>query len=137
MAIYIPEASRLNLVLRMLNAATVRYKLYTNTPTYTDDTLTASAFTEMGAVLSYADKTVVAPTGWSGTTPAAATPASAVATALTWTFTAGTLVNVQGYFVTDSAGTTLLWYEPFSAPKPVQYGGDQIVIVPTVTLDHA
>lgn len=134
MAIIVPAASENNLANFLLGVTVPGnqlLKLYINAVTPTDDTLLAAGFTEM-STLGYAAKTLTK-TSWvvaqSGALVAAGTYA-----VQTWTFTAGTLVNVKGYFVVDATSGLLLWFEPFPVAKDVQNTGDQIIITPTFTL---
>lgn len=104
-------------------------KLYTNNVTISDAD-TASTYTEM-STLGYAPKTL-AKGSW--TVAQNGGVAQASQPSQTWTFTAGTGVTVYGYFVVDATTGTLLWSEPFSSPKVIQYTGDQIIITPVITL---
>ena len=135
--IYIPEASRVALVLRLLNTNALDVKLYTAmSGALGDDTQVAGSFTEM-STMGYAAKAIAATTGWSAATPAANVPVAGAAAQQTWTFTGGTLVNVLGYYVTDHSSGALQWFEPFASAKPIQNNGDQIIITPTFTLYRA
>ena len=134
MAVIVPAASENNL-LNFLLGVTVPgnqiMKLYVNNVTSTDDTLLAAGFTEM-STLGYVSKSLTK-TSWvvaqSGALVAAGTYAQQ-----TWTFTAGTLVTVYGYYVVDTTSGLLLWFEAFTASKAIQNNGDQIIITPTLTL---
>lgn len=120
-------------------AGNLKLKLYTNnyTPTHTD---TVAAFTEMGAVQSYVEKTL-APASWNagaagaGSGTSLANKASITYAQQTWTADGtGGAQTVYGYFITDNAGTTLIGAEKFAAPVTFATAGDTIKIDPKLTL---
>jgi microcystin-dependent protein len=47
----------------------------------------------------------------------------------------GTAELVRGYYVLDVNSSTLQWFEQFDAPLSVEFDGDRIEIVPTLTAD--
>lgn len=50
-------------------------------------------------------------------------------------FSVGTGATVEGYFITDSGGTILLWAEKFSdGPYTIPTGGGSIFITPKIQL---
>jgi len=104
-------------------------KLYVNDVTPADGD-TAASYTEM-STLGYADKAL---TKASWVVAQNAGVAEGSYAAQTWTFSAGTAVTVYGYFLVDSTTGVLLWSERFGAGKVVQFGGDQIIITPKITL---
>ena len=53
------------------------------------------------------------------------------------TFSFGGTATVYGYYVTDSAGTTLLWAERFSAAASFGASGGTINVTPKFTGDSA
>lgn len=120
-------------------AATLKLKLYTNnvTPGHTD---TAATYTEMGAVQGYTEKSLTT-SGWNAGTAGTGTGTSTSNKASIeypqQTFTAdgtGAAQTVYGYFITDSAGTTLVCAEKFSTPQTYASSGDAIKITPKITL---
>lgn len=95
------------------------------------DAHTAASYTEM-STLGYASKTLTK-TSWTTVAGADGAVATSTYATQTWTFTAGTPVTVYGYYITDTTSGLLLWAEAFASGKVVQYTGDQIIIVPTIT----
>lgn len=131
MAIFIPSAGENKLVEFALGYSTPGnqlLKLYTNNVTPAD-TDTAATYTEM-TTLGYAAKTLTK-TSWSVAQSGGV--ATATYAAQTWTFTAGAAVTVYGYFVVDATSGVILWSEPFTSGKIIQYTGDQIIITPVFT----
>jgi hypothetical protein len=131
MALFIPSAGENKLTEFALGYSTPGnqlLKLYTNNVTPAD-TDTAATYTEM-ATLGYAAKTLTK-TSWSVAQSSGV--ATATYAAQTWTFTAGTAVTVYGYFVVDATSGVILWSEPFTSGKIIQYTGDQIIITPVFT----
>ena len=54
------------------------------------------------------------------------------------TFTMSSALTAYGYYVTNSAGTKLIWAERFTAPPyTLPAGGGTIKITPNFTLNHA
>jgi hypothetical protein len=135
--IIIPNASEVDCLKFMLGFSSPSNQilgLFVNNVT-PDDTFVLANLTEM-STLSYASKTLTMGS-WSVAAGSAGNPAVATYAVQTWTFTAGTLVNVYGYFVKDTSSGRLLWVELFASPKPIQNTGDQIIITPTMTLKHS
>lgn len=135
MALFTPSASKVTLAQFMLGAATPAnqlLKLFTNnvTPALAH---VAADYTEMtsGQNSAYSAKTL---NKASWTVTFGGSTGSAVQSTQTWTFAAGTPTTVYGYFITDSGSGLLLWAETFTIPKVVQFAGDQIIIIPTITL---
>jgi hypothetical protein len=57
--------------------------------------------------------------------------ATASYAAQTFTFTSGTAFSAYGYFLTNSAGTTVIWAERFSdGPYAIPAGGGTISVTP-------
>jgi hypothetical protein len=136
MTIIIPNASEVDLLKFMLGVASPSNQiigLFVNNVT-PDDTFVLAGLTEM-STLGYASKSLTM-ASWTVSAGTAGNPATATYATQTWTFTAGTLVNVYGYFVKDTTNGRLIWVEAFSAAKPVQNTGDQIIVTPTMTLKH-
>lgn len=133
--IYVPNPSEISLLSAALGLSAPGnqlLKLYTNVVTLGDATI-ASDLTEM-STLGYAAKTL-AKGSWSVVTTNNVATASYAAQ--TWSFSAGSPVTVQGYFVVDATSGLLLWAEAFTTAKVVQYAGDQITITPQLTLSKA
>ena len=131
--IYIPDCGKNKLVELILGldlAEDLLLKLFTNDLTITDSTV-ASDFTEMSGH-GYAAKTLTM-ANWG--TPSV-TDGQAISTYAqqTWTFTAGSLVNVYGYYVVMATTGTLLWACKFGAAKPIQYDGETISVTPEFRL---
>lgn len=119
-------------------AGNLKLKLFTNshTPAGDDD---VSDYTEMGAVQGYTAKTLTT-SSWNagaagtGTGTSLSNKASITYAQQTWTADGtGGSQTVYGYFITDSAGTTLVGAELFSAPVTFGTLGDVIKIDPKLT----
>jgi hypothetical protein len=132
------EALLLEYAMGKTAAADQKLRLYTNdyTPLHTS---VVASFTEMGAVQGYTLKTLTT-TSWGAATPGTGTGTSTSNKAsiayAQQTFTAdgtGGSQTVYGYFVTDNAGTTLLYAERFSTAKTYANVGDAIKITPGIT----
>ncbi|RPI65959.1 MAG: hypothetical protein EHM43_12030 [Ignavibacteriae bacterium] len=134
MALNVPTIGAQTLLRRALGdvaTGNLLLKLYTNdvTPAEGDTVATYTVASGNG----YADKTLT-DGSWTVTNadPAVATYDSG---AQVFTFT-GALGNVYGYYITDAAGTTLMWSERFTgAPFNVQNNGDTITVTLQLTLD--
>lgn len=120
-------------------AATLKLKLFTNnvTPGHAD---TVATYTEMGAVQGYTSKSLTTG-GWNagaagtGTGTSLSNKASITYPQQQWTADGtGGAQTVYGYFITDSAGTTLVGAEKFAAPVTFSTAGDVIKIDPKLTL---
>ncbi len=139
MTIKVPEGSRAALATRMLNAAGCTIKLYTAMAGVAlDDNQTAASFTEASTLSQgYAAIAIPATTSWSAATPTAGLPASAVASAVTWTGNGlGGAISALGYYVVDTTSGALLWYEAFSSAKAITNDGDQIIVTPTLAMSN-
>lgn len=137
MTIVVPSAAEKTLCDFMLGVTTPgnqTLKLFVNNVT-PDDTFTAASFTEM-STLGYAAKTLTK-TSWVTVAGSTGNPATSTYAQQTWTFSAGTLVTVYGYYIIDVTSSLLLWAELFASPKPVQNTGDQIIITPTITFSRS
>lgn len=114
---------------RMLNySATgdVKLKLFKNNVTVAK-TDTTSTYTESTAA-GYSSATL---TGSSWTFSTVNSVTTGTYPAVTFTYTAAE--TVYGYYVTNLAGTVLLWSEAFSAPCAIPSGGGSITVTPTIT----
>jgi len=109
-------------------------RLFINNHTPADaDNINASDYTEM-STLGYAAVTLT-PSSWTFTS---ATPSVGSYPQVTYTFTAGTLVNVYGYYWTRTSSGNLVLAERFSgAPFPIQNTGDAIQITPQFNVGDA
>lgn len=114
--------------------ANQKLKLFVNDYTPVDGSLVGN-FTEM-STLSYVEKTLTK-TSWVVTQGADGDVASAAYAAQTWTFSAGTAVDVFGYYIIDTTSGLLLWAERFPAKKTVGNTNDQIIITPKITGSRA
>lgn len=133
MSLLIPsngEAKLLEFALGVNTPGNQKLRLFVNDYTPVDGSLVAS-FTEM-TTLGYAEKTLTK-TSWVVTQGADGAVAEAAYAVQTWSFTAGTLVNVYGYYIVDTTTGLLLWAERFPSAKPIQNTGDQIIITPKIT----
>lgn len=111
--------------------------LFTNnvTPAETD---TIAQYTELtaGQQAGYAAKTLTK-ASWTVTVNGGITTAGAALGAYAqqvFTLTGSTAVNVYGYYVTNNAGTVLLWSETFAAPFAIPIGGGTINVTPRFEL---
>ena len=82
----------------------------------------------------YAAKTLARGAGWTVTT--ADDPSDAIYTQQTFTFTGVLTTNgtIYGYYVTNAAGTVLLWAEKLGAPFTPYNNGDKLLVTPKVEL---
>lgn len=129
MTLLVPDVGDTEALKRILNDATpdnLKLKLYTNnkTPAKAD---TVANYTESTAT-GYAAKTLTG-TDWTYASNAGVTTASFAAQ--TFTYTAAE--TVYGYYVTNNAGTTLMWAELFSSVFNIPSGGGSITITPKFT----
>jgi hypothetical protein len=131
MALLAPDVGEVIMLSRILNKAAtgdVKLHLYTNNYTPVEGSLLAN-FTECVAT-GYAVKTL---TGASWTVATAAGTTEASYAEQTFTLTAS--ATVYGYYVTDSAGTGLLWAELFSGgPFSIPSGGGDVRVTPKIQL---
>lgn len=138
MTIVTPSAAEKDLLDMMLgvNVAGTQHalKLFTNNVT-PDDTFVLANLTEMGAVLGYTHK-LLTKTSWVTAAGITGQPATGTYATQTWTFTAGTPVDVYGYHIIDVTLGRLLWVELFPAKKTLGNVGDQIIITPTITFSR-
>lgn len=104
-------------------------KLFTNNAVL-DDANTAATFTEM-STLDYVAKTLTK-TSWVIAQNLGISEATYASQ--TFAFTTGTAVLVYGYFIVDATTGVLLGAETFTTPKSIAFTGDQISIIPRVTL---
>lgn len=103
-------------------------RLFVNDVTPADGD-THTSYTEM-STLGYAAKTLTK-TNW--VVAQASGEAEGSYAMQTFTFTAGAVVSVYGYYVTDTTTGTLLWAERFASFKEVQFDGDTIKVIPKYT----
>ena len=120
MALLVPDVGEVLLLEYALNktaATDVKLRLYTNNYTPVEGSVVAN-FTEANAA-GYA---AIALTGASWTIASDAGVTTAEYAEQTFTFTAAS--TDYGYYVTNSAGTQVLWAEKFSdAPHTIPSGG--------------
>jgi len=130
MTIVVPDESEiliLQYVLNMVAPGNVQLRLYTNDPTINDSIVKAS-LTEC----TTPGYTAVALTGAGWTTTQTGGVTTAVYSAVAFTFTTGATVN--GYFITNSGNTKVLFVERFTnAPFSVSSSGGDITINPNIT----
>ena len=105
------------------------YHLYSNNYTPTDSDLIGS-FTEVSSSL-YAPITLTNSL-WTVTTSSGTT--TAVYPNISYSFGAAT--TVYGYYITDTAsGTTVWWAERYSTPPLLYAGSGNLTVSPAITLD--
>ena len=119
-------------------AANLKLKLFKNDVTPSHESTTAT-FTEANFT-GYAEITLTT-TSWNagvagtGTGTALANKASIDYVQQTFTMgVPGTTNVIYGYYITDTAGTTLLGAERFAASQSMALSGDSIKITPKLTL---
>jgi hypothetical protein len=133
MALLVPDVAEAMLISRMLNKSApddCKLKLYKNNVTPAEADVVGSYTESTGA--GYA---AIALTGanWTVTTATGTTTASYAQQTFTYT---GAEANIYGYYVVDSAGTTLLWAERFSdGPYSIPGGGGSVKITPQIQLE--
>ena len=134
MALNCPNVGAQEILSRALNKTAtgdLKLKLYSNdiTPGETDtvSTYTETDFTGYAAI----------DLPGTGATITNADPSEASWAAKVFTSSAGSQnKNCYGYYVTNSAGTVLMWSERFtSAPFNIVNNGDTITVTPKFTLD--
>jgi hypothetical protein len=131
MALVVPDVGEVILLTRIITTENSKLRLFSNDLTPDDDSVIAS-FTECSGN-GYATITLTgsisAPT-WSVATALGVTTASYAAQVFTMT---GAL-TAYGYYVTDNAGTGLLWAERFTgAPFVIPAGGGTITVTLNIT----
>ncbi len=122
------EAALLNLILGKATAGNLVLHLYTNDVT-PGETNTVASFTESTAA-GYASKTLTA-SSWTVATADGVTTATYAAQLFQYT----AAETVYGYYVTDAAGTTLLWAERFTETFTAGSSGGGLYLTPTFSLD--
>jgi hypothetical protein len=131
MALLVPDVGDVEMLTRVLNKGAtgdVKLHLYTNNYTPVAGSTVAN-FTECAAA-GYAAITL-AGASWAISTSAGTTTASYAAQ--TFNLTASAVI--YGYFVTNAAGTIVLWAELFtSAPFNIPSGGGSVQVTPKITL---
>lgn len=134
MALNSPNVGNQEILKRAFNvsaAGDLKLKLYSNdvTPGETDTvaTYTETDFTGYAAI----------DLPGTGCTVTNADPSEASWAAKTFTSSAGSQnKNCYGYYVTNSAGTILMWAERFTSPPyNIVNNGDTITVTPKYTLD--
>lgn len=132
MALLVPNASEATMLEAILNKVAPQdlvLRLFTNNQTPAEGH-TVADYTEASGS-GYAAATLTAGS-WT-TTPGA--PTEATHPEVTFTFT-GALGNVYGYYVTQATSGKLMWAERFTgAPFNIANNGDQIRVVPKLTLE--
>lgn len=132
MALTVPNGGEVELLSRMLNATStgnVVLHLYTSPSSEPDETATVATFTEEDDG-SYSS-VELAGGSWTVATSGGTTTAEYAQQ----DFTIGGSTTVYGYYVTDSGGTTLLWFEAFGSAATLGAGGGTISVTPKITLD--
>ncbi len=134
MTLLVPDVGEVELLKRSLNySATgdVKLRLYKNNVTPAEGD-TVDTYTE-GAATGYATKTLTG-SSWNIATVVGVTTASYAEQ--TYTMTASTDSEYYGYYVTDSAGTILMWAELFTdGPYAMGNVGGTVKVTPRITLD--
>lgn len=119
-------------------AGNFKLKLFQNnvTPSQTDTTATYTVATFTGyTTITLTTSSWNAGVAGTGTGTALANKASIDYAQQTFTMgTPGTTNTIYGYYITDSAETTLLGAEVFTSPKSMNVSGDAIKITPKLTL---
>ena len=112
-------------------AQNLKLKLYCTDVTPADTDTVASYTVAVGG--DYADKTL---TNNSWTVTTGNDPSDAVYAEQTWTFTGALTTNgtIYGYYVTDNAGTTLIWAQKFDSTFTPANNGDQLKLTPKFQL---
>jgi hypothetical protein len=133
MALVVPDVGEVELLSRMLNKSTpddVVLHLYTNNKTPAEGDVVGDYTESTGA--GYGAITLTGTT-WGVSTTAGTTTASYAQQTFTYT---GADPNIYGYYVTNTAGTTLLWAEIFSdGPYSIPSGGGSVKITPKIELE--
>ena len=132
MALVVPDVGEVLLLSYALNKIApgddVRLKLFTNDETPDDDTVVGD-LTE--ATAAGYDEITLAKANWTVETAVGGVTTASYAQQ-TFTFTAGS--TNYGYYITDTAGTGLLWVERFTdAPHTIPGGGGTEKITPQIT----
>ena len=135
MAVLVPNASETIMLQYITNndaPENISILLYANN-VIPDENSTTATFTEVANGLGYlTGGTAFTPASWSIVT---GNPSQAEYLQVTWTFT-GIVGNVYGYYVTRDTGGELMWAERFTnGPYDIQANGDEIKIVPRLTLE--
>jgi hypothetical protein len=136
MALLTVDVGEVELLSRAVNKTApdnLRLKLYSNDKTPADADTVAS-YTEVTGS-GYADKVL---TGASWTVSSITNVATASYAQQSFDFTGA--ANVYGYYVTNNAGTILLWAERFTSPTPpwmIPAGGGVVKVTPIITLNKA
>ncbi len=129
MTLVVPNQGELVILGRLLNNTTgnLRIKLFTNSFTIVEGTVvgdfteaTAAGYPAGGLILTQGSWTVANDAGTS----------SGTYTQQTFTFTGSE--TVEGYYITDLAGTNVLWAEEFVAPANIPAGGGTLRITPAI-----
>ena len=136
MSVVVPNSSEVIILRYIINndaPENISMRLYANGITPNDGTTAASFIEVMDG--GYAAKSL-SPNSW---TIVSGTPSQASYPELTWSFTRG-IGPVYGYYVTRDMGGEVLWAERFkTGPFDVKTAGDEIRVLPKLTLrqrDH-
>jgi|SRR6056297_2402172 len=133
MALLVPDVGEVELLSRALNLNTpddVVLHLYTNDKTPAEGDVAGDYTESTGA--GYSAQTLTG-ASWSVTTTTGTTTGEYPQ--VTYTYTAAE-PNIYGYYVTNSAGSTLLWAERFSdGPYAIPSGGGSVKITPKIELE--
>lgn len=111
-----------------ISLSNCKYHLYVNnvSPSHGD---TLGTYTEA----TYTGYAAITAGGWSAPALDGTFHAMSTATLMTWANTSAGSVSIYGYFVTDNAGTTLLYAELFSGAPLTIPVGMSLQLTPTVT----
>ena len=133
MALKVPDGGEVLLLKKMLNHTApdnVKLKLFINNVTPAEDDVVGTYTEATGA--GYAAKTLTGGS-WTVETDTGVTTAEYAEQEFVFT---GAQANVYGYYVTDSAGTGLLWAERFTdGPYSIPAGGGSITVTPKIVLE--
>jgi len=133
-SLIVPDVAELNMLKIILNvnpASNVALRLYSNELTLDGDTILAD-FTECPGGTGYAAKTL-ASGSWAISTDGLNKGYAEYASEQEFTFTVAQ--DIYGYFVTNAAGTELLWAQQAAyAPVELPSGGGLFSVHPKFTL---
>lgn len=125
------EKTLLEMLLNITSPTNPQLKLYCNDVTLDGDTI-ISDFTECPSGTGYAAKTL-SPGNWTITTNAVERAQAEYNSEQEFTFSVAQ--DIYGYYVTNAAGTDLLWaQEAAYSPVELPSGGGSFVVHPRITL---
>jgi hypothetical protein len=133
MALLVPDVGEVELLSRAVNLTSPDdcvLHLYTNDKTPAEGDTVADYTESTGS--GYAAETLTG-SSWTVTTTTGTTTGEYPQVTFTYT---GAEPNIYGYYVTNNAGTTLLWAERFSdGPYAIPSGGGSVKITPKIELE--